>query len=222
MGLRHVIDYMLQCAGDLMIWLFPAAVAAGYLAGSFPTAWVVMRRVSGKDSDVRLLGDGNVGATNLGRLLGPHWGILVAVVDMAKGMAVVSASNFLDRMVQNGGSEQVISVLGMLSGAGAMAGHIWPVWLGWRGGRGAATAVGIGGTVLTTPMLIMALPTALILILTRNTSIAFGVFYFWSLVIGKAFLGVSWGPVLYCWGLFVVVALTDPRLKRLGNPISRE
>ena len=201
-----------------MIWLFPAAVAAGYFMGSFPTAWVVVRCVYGKGSDVRYLGDGNVGATNVGRQMGTRWGILVALLDMAKGMAVVSASNLLDRIVHEGSPEHVLSVFGMLSGAGAMAGHIWPIWLRLRGGRGAATAVGIGGTVLTAPMLIMAIPTMLILITTRNTSIAFGVFYFWSLVIAKVFLGVSWGPVLYCWALFFVVILTDPRFRKRRNP----
>lgn len=197
-----------------MIWPYPAAAVVSYLVGSLPTAWMVVYRVSGKGSDIRYLGDGNVGATNAGRLVGVRWGVLVALVDMAKGMAIVSVSNLLDGTA----AVQHISVLGMLSGASAMAGHIWPVWLRFRGGRGAAIAIGIGGTALTAPMLIMALPTALILILTRHTSIAFGVFYFWSLVIAKAFLGVSWGPVLYCWGLFVLVALTDPRLRGFRTP----
>ena len=55
-------------------WSFAASAAIGYLMGSLPTAWLVLRLVSGKHSDIRSLGDGNVGATNAGRLMGARWG----------------------------------------------------------------------------------------------------------------------------------------------------
>ena len=64
----------------------------------------------------------------------------------------------------------------------------------------------------------MAVPTALVLLATRNTSLAFGVIFLWSLVIGKAFFHVSWLFVLYSLALFVLVVATDPRFKRHRVP----
>ena len=200
--------------------MFVAATVVGYLVGSLPTAWLVVRYVFGEGSDVRSLGDGNVGATNVGRLLGARWGLLVGVVDMIKGSAVVLASNVLYTMSNPGGfDQQPVSTLGLLGGVAAMAGHIWPVWLGFRGGRGAATAVGVTAAVIPGPMLIMAVPTALVLVRTHNTSLGFGFAFLWSLVIAKAFFGVSWILVVYFSSLFTLVVLTDPRLK--GRRVSK-
>ncbi len=200
---------------SLMIWMFIAATVVGYLMGSLPTAWLVARHVLGDGSDVRSLGDGNVGATNVGRLLGARWGLLVGVVDMIKGSAVVLASNVLYAASNPGAfDQQPVSTLGMLGGVAAMAGHIWPVWLGFRGGRGAATAVGVTAAVIPGPMLIMAVPTALVLLRTHNTSLGFGFAFLWSVVIAKAFFGVSWVLVLYFSSLFTLVVLTEPWFKR--------
>ena len=198
-----------------MFWIFIVPIVMGYLMGGLPTAWLVVRYVFGEGSDIRSLGDGNVGATNVGRLLGARWGLLVGVVDMIKGSAVVLASNALYTASNPGAfDQQPVSILGMLGGAAAMAGHIWPVWLGFRGGRGAATAVGVTAAVIPGPMLIMAVPTALVLLRTRNTSLGFGVAFLWSVVIAKAFFGVSWLLVLYFSSLFTLVVLTDPRFKQ--------
>ena len=173
-----------------------------------------MRFISGKNSDIRSLGDGNVGATNAGRLMGARWGIFVAGLDMAKGYGAISASRLMEGMVCTHGLEQPLSGFAMVAGASAMVGHIWPIWLRFHGGRGAATAMGILGTATPGPALLMAFPTVLVLLATRNTSIAFGVFFFWSLVIGKGFFHVPWLFVLYSMALFVLVVLTDPRIRR--------
>ena len=188
-------------------------MVAGYSVGSLPTAWIVVRLVSGESSDVRSLGDGNVGATNVGRLIGARWGILVAGVDIAKGYGVVSASHLFECPPFGYGLEQSLSAFAMLAGAAAMVGHIWPIWLRFRGGRGAATAVGIIGAAMPGPTLLMSLPTTLVLLRTRNTSLAFGVIFLWSHVIGKVFFGVSWLFVLYSSALFVLVVLTDPKFR---------
>ena len=197
---------------SVCLWCFAGSTVIGYLIGSFPTAWVFLRLAYGNKTDIRLLGDGNVGATNAGRLMGARWGIVIAGVDMAKGLGAISASRLMDSPVCTNGLEPHLSALAMVAGAFAMAGHIWPVWLRFRGGRGAATAVGLLGTAIPGPALIMALPTVLALLFTRNTSIGFGVFFFWSLVIAKGFFHVSWPLVWYFSFLFMLVALTDPRL----------
>ena len=69
------------------------ATGLGYTVGSIPTAWLVARHVSGAGADVRLPGDGNAGATNVGRLFGARWGVLVGVADiwLCGGVCVQSA-----------------------------------------------------------------------------------------------------------------------------------
>ena len=172
-----------------------------------------MRRFSGAGSDIRLLGDGNVGATNAGRLMGTRWGVLIAGVDMAKGLGAISIARLLESQLCGNELEQPLSGVSMVAGACAMVGHICPIWLRFQGGRGAATAVGILGTAMPWPALIMAPPTILVLLATRNTSIGFGVFFFWSVVIARVFFQVHWLIVWYFLALLVLVVLTDPRLR---------
>ena len=126
-----------------MVWLlaWSAAGGLGYLLGSLPTAYGVGIALA----DIRLGGDGNAGAANVGRLLGPRWGFFVGTVDIAKGFVPVLAVNALVS------SWDTVTGAGLVGGVAAMAGHIWPVWLRFRGGRGAATALGVTAAVLTAP-----------------------------------------------------------------------
>ena len=189
--------------------------------GSIPTAWIVTRHLSGKSADIRALGDRNVGATNVGRLFSRRWGILVGVVDIAKGFAAAGIFLLISDAVDPGYGDENLHYLIIASGIGAMLGHIWPVWLKFRGGRGAATAVGIIGAMIPVPMLILALPTALILARNGNTSLAFGFIVLWSNVVAKVFFDSSWDTVMFAFGLFVLVVLTDPRLRIIRQPSPR-
>ena len=109
-----------------LIWLI-----LGYLAGSCPTGYLVVRALKGVD--IRHYGSGNIGATNAGRLLGRNWGIAIALFDMLKGGLVVwLASCFTP-------SDTVLA----LTGTAAVLGHNYPVWLHYRGGKGVATTFGV-------------------------------------------------------------------------------
>ena len=196
-----------------LTWLSVGAVTTGYLVGSFPTAWLVVRYLVGKKADIRLLGDGNVGATNLGRLFGVRWGIVAGIVDILKGFALVSAFDLLAEAA--GIDEEHVWSPGILAGAAGVVGHIWPVWIGFRGGRGAATAIGVAGAVFTTPMLWLTLPAALILLVTRNTSITFCAVYYPTLICAKVAFDADWAPILGCGILSFPVIFTDPRLRPL-------
>ncbi len=202
------------------------AVAVGYLIGSFPTAWLVGRHVLGKDADVRVLGDGNVGATNIGRLIGARWGTFVGAVDIAKGFVAVSVFDSIYRLAEPVEHWGAVSEPGLAAGVACVVGHIWPIWLRFRGGRGAATAIGVLGAVFTAPVLLLTLPTALVLLVTRNTSIAFCTIYYWGLIAAKTIFGAAWAPVLCCYFLSYPVLLTDPRLppylKRTVSRIMRK
>jgi glycerol-3-phosphate acyltransferase PlsY len=165
------------------VWLI---ILIGYLLGAVPTAYIAGRIVAG--SDIRRLGDRNAGAANAYRELGPKAGVLVGVIDAAKGVLVIL-------IAQAANMSQIVV---LFTGAAAIIGHNWPVFLGFRGGRGVSTAIGILFVLVTLPMLILTLPTLLILILRKNVtpSMAF-------LFITLPFLGwwLKVPPVLIGYGI---------------------
>ncbi|HEX6739266.1 MAG TPA: glycerol-3-phosphate 1-O-acyltransferase PlsY [Vicinamibacteria bacterium] len=104
-------------------------LAAAYLLGSIPFSYLVARA---RGVDVRKVGSGNVGATNVMRSAGRAAGLLAFLLDFAKGSAAV----LLARTVAPQGS------LPAWSAVAAVLGHMFPVWLRFRGGKGVATGVG--------------------------------------------------------------------------------
>lgn len=103
----------------------------GYLLGSVPTGYVVVKAIKG--IDIRTYGSGNIGATNAGRLLGKQFAIGIAIFDMLKGgIAVLAASLFTS-------SDTVLAITGVM----AVLGHNYPVWLRFKGGKGVATTFGV-------------------------------------------------------------------------------
>ncbi|MDZ7374329.1 MAG: glycerol-3-phosphate acyltransferase [candidate division KSB1 bacterium] len=107
------------------------AIAIGYLVGSFSTAYWVGRWRAG--IDIREHGDGNAGTVNISKVLGLRAGIIVAIVDLSKGLLAYGIARWMGL-----GS-------GVAYGAGfaAILGHVAPFYLGFRGGQGAATATGL-------------------------------------------------------------------------------
>jgi glycerol-3-phosphate acyltransferase PlsY len=105
-------------------------ITAAYLIGSVPFALILARRWGG--ADLRLLGSGNLGAANVLRTAGVKAGVVVAVLDVAKGIASV----MLAQRLSTGGAAPAAA------GLAAVIGHVYPVWLGFRGGKGVATACG--------------------------------------------------------------------------------
>lgn len=105
-------------------------IAAAYLLGSLPTAYLIVRWARGRD--IRALESGSVGALNAFRATGAGWiGWCVLAADLLKGVLAVALAG-------PGASTLLQSVLA----AAAVAGHNWPVWLRGRGGKGLATAAG--------------------------------------------------------------------------------
>lgn len=105
-------------------------ILLGYLAGSVPFAFLLARRAG---IDVRVAGSGNVGAANVLRTTGAWRGVVVMVLDVAKGAAAV----LLVHPAAGG------VPLAALAGAAAVVGHIYPVWLRFHGGKGVAVAAGV-------------------------------------------------------------------------------
>ncbi len=114
-----------------MLVLSVLHLLAGYLIGSIPTAFLVVRRTAGVD--IRQSGSGNVGGFNAFTVTrSKSIGYLVGVLDGVKGLAAVFVAGLTGEMVS----------LQMLALFGAVLGHNYPVWLRFKGGRGLATACG--------------------------------------------------------------------------------
>jgi glycerol-3-phosphate acyltransferase PlsY len=110
---------------------FPVlVVGAAYLLGAIPFGLLLGRIAGGLD--VRRVGSGNIGATNVARSLGPWAGILTLALDVGKGAAAVWAAW---RLTGQPGTA-------MAAGLAAVAGHVFPVYLGFHGGKGVATGLG--------------------------------------------------------------------------------
>ena len=112
-----------------MIWELLLVVGA-YLLGSVPSALIVVWFLTGQD--IRALGSGNIGATNATRAGGLKAGVVVSVLDVAKGALPVWAMSVFHPASAWLSATMLAAVLG----------HCYPIWLKFRGGKGVATAFG--------------------------------------------------------------------------------
>lgn len=112
---------------------------ASYLAGSIPFGLMLGRIVLG--IDVRHHGSKNIGATNVGRVLGKKWGLICLFLDAFKGLLPVA---FLPKLIC-GADHSALNDLAVLAGVATIVGHMFPCWLGFRGGKGVATSLGVVG-----------------------------------------------------------------------------
>lgn len=116
-------------SGAPSLWGF---VVLGYFLGSIPFGYLLVRATGG--GDIRFIGSGNIGATNVARASGWPVGAATLLLDAAKGyLAVWLAAHF------SGGNIRIM----MYAGLAAILGHVFPVWLKFEGGKGVATALGI-------------------------------------------------------------------------------
>lgn len=123
---------------------FWAGLAAAYLVGAVPFAFII-GKVHGVD--VREVGSGNVGATNLARALGRKWGIFVLALDISKGLFATALLPWLaTRLVLIPGG--VKTPFAVCAGIAAVLGHIYPAYLLFKGGKGVATTIGAFGGLL--------------------------------------------------------------------------
>lgn len=141
-------------------------VAAGYLCGALPFGLWLGRALRGVD--VRTLGSGNLGATNVYRSLGPGIGIATLVLDMAKGALpawLIPGSVWGGHFP--GGTEWCRIAVGLA----AIAGHMWTVFAGFRGGKGVATTVGVLMALAPTAFAVFVGVFVLVVAVTRFISL---------------------------------------------------
>ncbi len=175
---------------DSLDWLIVGLIS--YLVGSTPTAYLAARWLKGED--LCRLGDRNLGAANVYRNIGSRAGIVVGVIDIAKGSAAV----LLAQALFNSTATE------MIAGVAAVAGHNWPVHFKLRGGRGAATAVGVLIAVLPALALPLAITGLGILWLTRKAIVPLAFFlitvpvFTWWLA-KYPYPVANWWPVQYSY-----------------------
>lgn len=115
-----------------------AATAIGYFLGSCPNGYLVARA---RGVDIRKHGSGNIGATNVLRVLGKKWGYLVFALDAFKGFAAVRIAFAIGAAMLPGAGQR--EVAGIAGGLACILGHTFPIWLRFRGGKGVATSAGV-------------------------------------------------------------------------------
>ena len=155
------------------------AAGLGYLLGSIPFGYLLVRIFRGED--VRHSGSGNIGATNVSRT-SPALGVLTLILDALKGWLAVWLAL---RMVVPAGSEHPLgSTMNAMqihehayTAAGAAAlcaviGHMFPVWLKFSGGKGVATGLGAFVTLAPRALLVMALVFIVVVLVFRYVSLA--------------------------------------------------
>lgn len=158
-------------------------IVLAYLIGSIPTALIISKKYFG--IDIRDYGSGNMGATNVFRVLGTRYGSIVMAFDILKGMAAVGLYLFFPYYVEN---ELQRTNLMMGLGLAAVLGHIFPVFANFKGGKGVATLFGM--VLAVQPLVAVSCMGVflLVLFLTRYVSL--------SSILGAIMLPVS---VLWIW-----------------------
>jgi acyl phosphate:glycerol-3-phosphate acyltransferase len=138
-----------------LVWLF-----ASYLLGAIPTSHIVSRTIA--RIDLRQHGSGNLGATNLFRVLGWKYAIPVALFDIAKGVVPVLVFSR-----QHSNSE----LFAVACGVAAIVGHVFSVFVGFKGGKGVATAAGVMLALTPVSLGVAALVWAVVVRLTGYVSL---------------------------------------------------
>jgi acyl phosphate:glycerol-3-phosphate acyltransferase len=150
------------------VWFLVLAVCClGYLFGSFPAGYFA-GRIAGVD--VRSVGSGNIGATNVLRVLGKPWGYTVFFVDAFKGFAAVRLAFFLAEHLSFTRPHAVYFAI--LAAVMCVVGHTFPIWLGFKGGKGVATSAGAIFGLMPLAAVIIFLVWVVVFEITRYVSVA--------------------------------------------------
>jgi glycerol-3-phosphate acyltransferase PlsY len=129
---------VLRQSRDVEVAIYSVVLLLAYLIGSLPTGYLLARM---KATDIRTVGSGNIGATNVFRILGKGSGIFVLAVDAAKGVLATLALPPLANLISPGMVPK--ECLELCGGIGAILGHNYTCWLKFKGGKGIATSAGV-------------------------------------------------------------------------------
>ena len=157
------------------------SLGLAYLVGAIPFAWLAART---RGVDIRTVGSGNVGATNVFRSISRPLGVLVFTLDALKGFAPARWGR-LWPMAGAAPDEARTAAWALALGAAAVIGHTWPVWLKFKGGKGVATSTGVVLAVAPPIAMIALAAWCAMALLFRYVSLA-------SIVAALAAAAASW------------------------------
>ena len=139
-------------------------VLFGYISGSVHWSFLLAKS---QGIDLRRHGSGNLGATNVRRVLGFRWGLLCFLLDFSKGLVPV-----LVALALVGDTGTVGETVSVLTAGAAVSGHVWPFTMGFKGGKGVATTIGVVLALAPIPILIAAVTWFVVFKLSRIVSLA--------------------------------------------------
>ena len=207
--------------------MLPLVIAgfASYLIGSIPAGYIA-GHIAG--IDIRTVGSGNIGATNVTRVLGKRYGYPVFIVDFLKGFAAVGMSIMIAKRAQPASVPS--DLFGVVGAVACVLGHSFPVWLGFKGGKGVAASAGALFGLTPFVALIAVAVWLVIFYLTRYVSVASmtAALAVPIAILSMTFLGQTGGTALLyfsiCLAAVVIVRHrsnlsrlvrgTEPRFKR--------
>jgi len=172
--------------------LFPFLL--GYVVGSIPFG-LILTRLAGK-GDIRKVGSGNIGATNVLRAGGRVLAAATLILDARKATAAVVIAQQLWPGLE-------WSMAAFVAGAGALVGHLYPVWLQFRGGKGVATFLGVLIPLLPIVAVLYAIVWIAALLIVRISSVA-GMLAAVSAPIATLALGGTYFPAVLAFAILVV------------------
>jgi glycerol-3-phosphate acyltransferase PlsY len=180
-----------------------------YLLGSIPFGYILVRLSEGKD--IRSIGSGNIGATNVFRTNRLH-GVLTYLLDAGKGYLAVLIAGWM------GGSVEWQAAAAFI----AIVGHIYTVWLGFKGGKGVSAGCGAFLALSPAAVLTTLVVFAATLVLTRYMSaaaiLATALFPVWALLYGEPAPVLLWGSL----GVLLIVAKHHQNIRRLITRTERK
>ncbi|MBI4470423.1 MAG: glycerol-3-phosphate 1-O-acyltransferase PlsY [Acidobacteria bacterium] len=138
-------------------------IALGYLLGTVPTGYLLVKFAFAKGTDIREVGSGSTGATNVSRAAGFQVGLLTYFLDLAKGYLAMTVAALL-----TAGDLRWMGA----AGVAAVLGHLFPVWLGFRGGKGVAVGLGVFLAISPAAMLSALLLWVIIVRMWKYVSLA--------------------------------------------------
>jgi len=145
----------------MILWLFFITIL-GYLLGSIPGGYIVGKLVKGVD--VRKYGSGNIGTTNVLRVLGKKYALFVFLIDFGKGAASVLIASLFPY-------DSLSPLVRSLAGMACITGHNWPLFLRFKGGKGVATSAGVFLILTPLPFIFSFLTMVVVVGLTRYVSL---------------------------------------------------
>ena len=163
-----------------------------YLIAAIPTG-VVLSRLMGSE-DVREKGSGNIGATNVTRLLGKKFGVVTLVLDCLKGFLPIYLASKL--LPEGPNRETLLLLCGIL----AVVGHMFPIYLGFRGGKGVATGLGVflflSPLAIAISFVVFAATVGLSGFVSAGSLLASALFPLWLWILGEPMGAVLTGVII--------------------------